>query len=57
MIGHHKNILFIGINDINALVSQEKHHFPLFFGIKVCLSIKINTDSQNNPLTFHDEEP
>ena len=30
MIGHHKHNLFIGINDIDALVSQENfssHHF------------------------------
>ena len=30
MIGHHKHILLIGINDIDALVSLEKHHFPPF---------------------------
>ena len=30
MIGHHKHILLIGINDIEALVSLEKHIFPPF---------------------------
>ena len=34
MIGHHKHILLIGINDIEALVSQEKQHFLKFLELK-----------------------
>ena len=31
MIGHHKHILLVKINDIDDLASQEKFFFPLSF--------------------------
>ena len=34
MIGHHKHILFVWINDINALVSLEKHFLLPFLELK-----------------------
>ena len=48
MIGHHKLILLIGKNDIDALVSYEKLIFPSFFSVKVHLLIETNTDSHSN---------
>ena len=53
-IWHHKLILLIGINKIDALVSEEKLFFPSFFSIKVHLSIGASTDSQSNILSFQD---
>ena len=53
MIGNHKHILLIGINDIDALVSQELFFLPIL-ELKFNLSIRINIDSQNNLLFFND---
>ena len=52
LIVHHKLILHIGMNDIDALVSQEKLLFPLFFGIKLLFSIGTNSDSYSNSYLF-----
>ena len=57
MIGHHKLVLHKGINDIDALVLEEKLIFTPFFRIKVCLSIGTNTDSRNNLHSFHNWAP
>ena len=51
-IGHHKLVLLIGINDIDALVSQEKLFFQPFFRIKVHLSTRTNIDSHINLFIF-----
>ena len=42
------------MNDIDALVSEEKLFFPSFFSVKVHLSIGTNTDSLYNVLSIHD---
>ena len=51
MIGHYKHILFVGINDIDALASKETSLFTIS-RIKVCLSFGMNKDSNNNLLFF-----
>ena len=57
MIGHHKLIPRIRINNIDALVSSKKLFFPPFFRIKVLLSVRTKMDSHNNLLSFHDWAP
>ena len=42
------------MNDIDALVSEEKLFFPLFFSVKVHLSIGTNADSLYNVIFIHD---
>ena len=54
MFGHHKLVVFMGINDIDALVLQKKSFFSTIFRIKASLSIQTNTDSHNNLFPFHD---
>ena len=53
MIGHHKQIFFVGINYIDALV-LAKTSLITIFRIEVRLSIGINMDSHNNILSFRD---
>ena len=48
MIGQHKLILIIRINEIDALVSKEKLLFPSFFRVKFQLLVGTNTDSLSN---------
>ena len=57
MIGHHKLVLVIGINDIDALFNKKKPLFSLLFGIKVYLSIGTNMESLNNLFSFYDWVP
>ena len=47
MIGHHKLVLLIWINDIDALVSFEKQFFLPFLSFKVHLLIRSEIDSHN----------
>ena len=54
MIRHHKFILFIGINVIDALVSLEKLFFPPLFITKVHFLIRTNMNAHCNLLSFHD---
>ena len=55
-IGHHKLILLVGMNDIDALVSEEKIFFQLFFSVRVHLSIETNMDSLYNVLSILDRD-
>ena len=57
LIGHHKLILLIGINDVDDFISFKKFFFQPFFRIKVHLSITLNKDSHSNLFSFHDWVP
>ena len=52
MVRHHKHILLVGINGINALVFIRTIFLSTIFRIEVRLSIKKNMDSHNNLLSF-----
>ena len=54
MIGHHKHVLLVGINDIDAFGIIRKTSLITFFRIEVHLSIGINIDSHNNLPSFQD---
>ena len=52
MIGHHKHILLVGIDDIDTLAWFEKLFFPPFFGLNVILLIMANMEACNSLLLF-----
>ena len=54
MIGNHKHILLVGVNDIDTLVSKKKTSLVTNFRIEVRLSIRINIDSYSNLISIHD---
>ena len=53
MIGHHKHILLIRINDNDAIFHKKNFSFDIFT-INVHLSTKMNMNSHNNHLSFND---